>query len=159
MPLVVFDYVQPVDNSTNADLIDFEQKILIPREALDKEWTLRSVQALYYNNENEPFGILDVYIPELMGEEDILFVCKGVGVEPPKKGLRFHKRDYQLSLFNNTEREYSCFSVISEFPDLKLGNHSKENEHLTLIVNTKLDHGTKGPCKLNSYSIILEYEE
>ena len=159
MPLVVFDYDQRVDNSSNNDLIDFEQKILIPREALDKQWWLRSVQAVYYNNENEPFGIMDVYIPELMGEDNILFVCKGVGIEAPKKGLRFHRKHGQLNRFSESEREYPCFSVISEFPDLKLGDHSKQNEYLTLVVNTKIDHGTKGACKLNSFNVILEYEE
>ena len=48
---------------------------------------------------------------------------------------------------------------LSEFPDLNLGLHKGDSEELNLIASARVGNGDRVVCTLNSFSIILEYEE
>jgi len=158
MPLVIFNYESKPHNPLNSKVIDFKQTVEIPRESLNKRWKLVAVNALYFDNANENFQMLEIEIPELLHSNNVLYACEGVGVEPPKESMRFYVKHNQLAT-NGIVRELSCESVISEYPNIDLGVHSGENEHLTLIINALQGHANTIPCRLRSSSIILEYEE
>lgn len=158
MPLVIFNYLEIKDNP-NEQLDHFKKTIVLPRHALDKRWKLLAVNALYHDSRRENFQTLDVYIPELMSSEKVLYASEGIGVEKAEQGLRFYVNHHQTSQVNSVDREYSIVSYISDYPNLDLGFHDKSSGELNLICTARVGNGNREICYLSGYSIILEYEE
>lgn len=158
MPLIIFNYLQEHDNPSNDVLNEFRQTIVLPRHSLDKRWRLHAVNAVYHSDDKENFQTFEFRIPELMNNEKILYATKGLDVEAPKDTFRFYAKQHQTQSFGGI-REYSVHSICCEYPDLDLGFHDKSSGELNLYTSAKVGNGDRLHCTLNSYSIILEYEE
>jgi len=158
MPLVIFNYNQHQDNPNDDPLDNFRMKIKLPRYSLGKAWKLVSVQALYYSDLKNNFQSFEFSIPELMGAENVMFVNEGVKTEPLSNCFRYYNNNQMVGV-RSSEREYAAHGVVSEFPDLNLGLHKGDSEELNLIASARVGNGDRVVCTLNSFSIILEYEE
>jgi hypothetical protein len=156
MTLVVFNY----DSERDGLLVDgvFEETLELPRHVHNKNWVLRSVNATLSEIEN--FAGIEVSFPEIMNTQNILFSNVSLGnVAQPEKSFRFYKKSYQLSEdVVGVDREASCFSVVSEYPNLKLGEHRLENTRITCRIRSFGGRGGE-TSKLNSSCIILSFEE
>jgi hypothetical protein len=159
MPLVTFSYnysegdgntysTTPVDNVVH--------KVTLPREAHNRRWWLRSVQA----SSVEPFGTntffrwIDVKFPELMPEDHVMYSLNSEGnTSTPSRGLRFY-----VNAFSQDQRneEPSHYAIVSS-PNINMGTHRLDSLDLNLHITARSGFdGTVVP--LYKYSIILEYE-
>jgi hypothetical protein len=161
MPLVIFNYLQTEDNPTDDVLNNFKQTIELPRHALDKRWRLVAVNAVYHSNTKEDFQSFEFRIPELMSNEKVLYAVNGVNIEDPEESFRFYVKHHQITALEPPAegREFSAHANVSEYPNLDLGLHDKTTGELNLFASAKEGKHNRKHCKLNSYSIILEYEE
>ena len=158
MPLVVFNYDSQLDGPLSGGA--FEEVLELPRWAHNKKWTLRSVNALYYDDAKEDFRGIELSFPEIMNTQNILFsnVASGNVVQSDKV-FRFYNKCYQLSEdVGNDYRRTSVFGIVSEYPNLELGEHRLEKSQISCRV--KPFGGRVGTTTgVHSCTIILSFDE
>lgn len=167
MPLVIFNWYQnEISSFTNINANPLEQTLTLPDNARNVQWTLRAVNALYGNNNDNFFNEIEVDFPELMTSENVLYASKTIGnVETPPDTLRFYTKKSQLSQAGETlapdfYRTQSTFNVVSEYPDWSFGRVNLEKSELTCRIRPRLLSLTEpSDVDMDSISIILSYEE
>ena len=160
MPLVIFNYQQSEDNPTIVHLDQYKKTIILPDHALDKRWRLHAVNAVYHDNAKENFQTFEMKIPQLMNSEKMLYSTKGIGgVGPPEESFRFYVNHHQFSHVEGNIRWPTVHGYVSEYPNYDLGFHDRSSNEISLIVTPRRGNGKQVLSRLNSYNIILEYEE
>jgi hypothetical protein len=123
---------------------------------------LRSVFGLYHDDLKEDFQVLEVSFPELMKSHNVLMVGKGVDTSEPNECFRFYRNNTSLSAIVKSDfvnHENSCFGLVADHPNFSFGEVKLEEEQVSVVVSARLGSASKRVCKLNSFSIILEYDE
>lgn len=161
MPLVIFNFNGALENDPFVDSLKVSVKL--PRDAYNKRWSLRAVNAVQAENPPLDFRHFEFDFPELLTSQNILHASKSVGaVAEPRKTFRFYPKNYEVSDYHSISlafRHYSAVTVVSEYPNWDLGEHRLESDELTCVVSAKVGNVSIGDSlALNSFSIILSYE-
>jgi hypothetical protein len=163
MPLVTFSY-QDTESGTNPipdsskPLDKFIQKIALPREAYNKRWWIRSVQASCLQGSgvgaNKFFRWLEFRVNELMPENHIMYSLNSEGATlEPLRVLRFY---VNRTATDGKSVHPNHYAIVSS-PNINLGTHRLDSLELTLEITAR-NGIDKSVVNINRYEIILEYE-
>ena len=164
MPLVIFKLGGNQGYPHNVDTLSLPldgKKITInlPREAYNKKWTLRSVNATRLSTSSTFLRWIEIELPQLMPEDHVRYYLNvfepDVGnVPPPGKRLRFYP--------NRRQQDQSTFGprrkAISVSPNLNMGVHRLDRLQLDMILYATNIQGGGSDAGLTSFELILEYE-
>ena len=161
MPLVQFNYSHgdgDGDTSTYPDPDGQEiiQTVNLPREAYNKKWTLRVVNATSVENLNRTnLAWVDIVLPELMTEQSTMYSLNSSGtITPePSRALRFYVNKYSMD-----QRAFECSHLsVTSNPNINMGVHRLDDLRLTLRLTP---HSGLYPrvVSLYKFTVILEYE-
>ena len=132
----------------------------LPREAYNKKWILRSVNALYTNGDADVSGRrlrwIEVSLPQLMEETSTFYHLEkhedDADIPTPPKRLRFYPNRVS---FDQVDYDPSHESVVVS-PNLNMGTHRLDRLQIDLFVwASRVDEVATG---LVSFEIILEYQ-
>lgn len=159
MPLVTFSYTYSEGDSntySNTPLEKFTQKVTLPREAYNKRWWIRSVQASAVEEigTNTFWRWIDIRFPELMPENHVMYSLNSdAATREPDRALRFYVNRFSMDQRNVEPSHYA----ITSSPNINLGTHRLDSLQVTLQITAR--SGIDGsPVPLYKYAIILEYE-
>ena len=162
MPLVQFNYSY---GDGDGDAINYPLpagvgeeitlSVNLPREAYNKKWILRVVNATSVEQPIKTnFRWVEVRIPELMSEQNIMYSLNSEGSTPePNRGMRFYVNKYSM---DQRAFEPHHLSVTSN-PNINMGVHRLDDLRLTCIVGAKSGI-VPALVPLYKFTVILEYE-
>lgn len=163
MPLVQFNYTYSEGDGNVSDYpsgVGEEITLIanLPRVAYNKKWILRTVNATSVEQTvKTDFRWVDLYIPELMSEERIMYSLNSEGATPePNRALRFYVNKHSMD-----QRAWEeCHLAVTSHPNMNLGTHRLDELKLTLKLKAYngVAGASAGLIPLYKATVILEYE-
>jgi len=161
MPLVQFNYSYgngegEYTNYPSPSGSPIIQTVNLPREAYNKRWTLRVVNATSVEQPTKTnLRWVDVSFPELMSDERVMYSLNSEGSSTPEpdRALRFY-----VNKFSMDQRAFEPDHLaVTTNPNINMGVHRLDDLRLTMKLTARSGVGV-GIVSLYKFTVILEYE-